>query len=87
MIKSAIICEGATEETIVDLLLTNECLIIENDGSLLEDKIIRTRSADNFANRHLGFSFSGPIEVYRILDSKKERFNLSNKIKKCRMVN
>ena len=82
MIKNAILCEGSAEEAIIELLLMNNCLIIENDESLLNEGPIRTRSADQFVNKHLGFSFKAPINVYRIIDSKNENFNLSKKNQK-----
>lgn len=48
MIKNAILCEGSAEEAIIELLLMNNCLIIENDDSLLNEGPIRTRSADHY---------------------------------------
>ncbi|OFK62056.1 hypothetical protein HMPREF2811_10660 [Globicatella sp. HMSC072A10] len=87
MIKNAILCEGSAEEAIIELLLMNNCLIIENDESLLNEGPIRTRSADQFVNKHLGFSFKATINVYRIIDSKNEKFNLSKKIKRFLKVN
>lgn len=81
MIKNVIFCEGSAEEAIIELLLMNNCLIIENDESLLNENPIRTRSADQFIKKHLGFSFKAPINVYRIIDSKNENFSLSKKNK------
>ncbi len=72
----AIICEGAAEEAIIDILLDNNCLIFERK-ELIEEQVIRCRSADSFENRYLKREFSGKISVIRVLDSRRERFRLS----------
>ena len=72
----AVICEGAAEEAVIDLLLDKHLLIFERE-ELLEESIIRCRNAKSFENRYLRKSFDDKISVLRILDSRKERFNLS----------
>ena len=38
---SAIICEGAAEEAIIEILLENHCIIIENDEYLITNASTR----------------------------------------------
>lgn len=79
MNKNAIICEGAAEEAIIEVLLDNSLLLIENNEYLLEDGPIRVRSAEEFCERYLGNDFEGKVEVYRILDSRSEKFNFKTR--------
>lgn len=72
----ACICEGSAEQAIMELLLDNNKLRFSREG-LLEEKIIRERSAKAFEQRYLRKGFSKTITVLRILDSKKEKFKLS----------
>lgn len=46
----ACICEGSAEHAIMDILKDNNLLMF---NELLEDKIIRTRSANEFESKHL----------------------------------
>ncbi len=72
----AIICEGIAEETIINILLDNDCLIFDRKD-LLEEKVLRCRSAETFEERYLRREFSEKISVIRVLDSRRERFRLS----------
>ncbi|WP_121628249.1 hypothetical protein [Poseidonibacter antarcticus] len=72
----ACICEGNAEQAIMELLLDSNKLIFNND-QLLENEIIRCRAAKEFEKRYLRKGFSEKITVLRILDSRKENFNLS----------
>jgi len=72
----ACICEGSAEQAIMELLLDSNKLIFSNE-QLLEEEIIRVRGAKKFEKRYLRKSFSEKITVLRILDSRKENFNLS----------
>lgn len=72
----AVICEGAAEEAVIDLLIDEHLLVFERED-LLEESILRCRNAKSFENRYLRKSFDDKISVLRILDSRKERFNLS----------
>ncbi len=72
----AIICEGAAEEAIIDILLDNHLLIFERDN-MLENEVIRTRSARSLEINHLRMCFDEKISIIRILDSRKENFRLS----------
>lgn len=72
----ACIAEGNSERAILDILLENHCLIFEYE-QLIEEKVLNCRKASVFENRYLGKRFDSEITVYRILDSRRERFALS----------
>ena len=72
----ACIAEGTAEEVIINILLDNHLLIFERED-LIEERVLRERSASSFENRHLRKGFDGSITVFRILDSRRENFNLS----------
>lgn len=75
---SAIICEGSAEQAIIEILLENNCIIVEKDEYLINNGPIRIRSAKNFCDTYLGKSFGSKIDLYRIIDSKNERFNFGS---------
>lgn len=72
----ACICEGGAERAILDLLLDNHQLIFERED-LIEEEVLRCRSGKEFEERYLRKGFKEKITIYRILDSRGERFNLS----------
>lgn len=72
----ACICEGSAEQAIMELLLDDNKLIFTSE-QLLEEEIIRNRSAKDFERRFLRKGFNEQITVLRILDSRKENFKLS----------
>lgn len=72
----ACICEGGAERAILDLLLDDHRLIFERED-LIEEELLRCRNARDFERKHLKKSFSEKITVYRILDSRSEKFKLS----------
>ena len=72
----ACICEGGAERAILDLLLDNHKLIFERED-LIEEEILRCRSGKEFEKRYLRKGFADQITIYRILDSRSEKFNLS----------
>ena len=72
----ACICEGSAEQAIIELLLDNDKLIFTYDD-MLEGEVIRCRSARNFEKQYLRKGFTEKITVLRILDSRREQFNLS----------
>ena len=76
----ACICEGSAEQAIMELLLDSDKLIF-NNNQLLEEEIIRCRSAKIFEQKYLRKGFNKKITVLRILDSRKENFNLSKAYK------
>ncbi len=72
----ACICEGNAEMAIIDLLLDHELLIF-NREDMLEEEVIKCRSAGAFETRYLRKGFTDKISVIRILDSRREYFKLS----------
>lgn len=72
----ACICEGSAESAIIDILVDNELLIF-NREEMLEEQVIRCRSAKNFEKEYLSKEFDAPISIIRILDSRRENFHLS----------
>ena len=71
----ACICEGSAESVIVNKLLDEGKLIFSRDD-LLDNEVLRCRSASKFEDRYLGKGFTKKIAVYRILDSRREDFKL-----------
>lgn len=76
----ACICEGSAERAIIELLLDDNKLKFTSEN-LLEEEIIRHRSAKEFEKRYLRKGFSEQITVLRILDSRNENFKLSKAYK------
>lgn len=72
----ACICEGAAEQAVIELLLDADKLIFTYEN-MLEGEVIRCRGAKNFEDQYLRKGFTDKITVLRILDSRKENFNLS----------
>ncbi|MDR4024604.1 MAG: hypothetical protein Q3W97_07510 [Clostridium sp.] len=72
----ACICEGSAEEAIIDILVDNDLLIFKRE-EMLEECVIRCRSAKRFEERYLRKGFEEQISVIRILDSRREEFRLS----------
>ena len=72
----ACIAEGGAETAILELLLDHHLLIFERD-KLIDEKILSCRSANAFESRYLRLGFEGKITVFRVLDSRRENFNLS----------
>jgi len=72
----ACICEGASEQAIMELLLDSDKLIF-NSEQLLDEEIIRIRDAKKFEQKYLRKGFNKTITVLRILDSRNENFKLS----------
>ncbi len=83
----ACICEGAAEQAIIELLLDADKLTFTYDN-LLEGEVIRCRNAKNFEQRYLRKGFTDKITVLRILDSRRENFQLSKAYEpKIKVVN
>ena len=72
----ACIAEGAAETAIIDILLDHHLLIFDRE-EMLDEQVLRCRSASVFESRYLRKGFSDKITVYRILDSRREKFCLS----------
>lgn len=60
----ACICEGSAEEAIIDILVDNDLLIF-NREEMLEERVIRCRSAKRFEERYLRkcLTFGGRYNV------------------------
>ena len=71
----ACICEGAAEHAIMDILLDADLLIFPRE-EILEESVIRCRDGKKFEQKYLRKGFSKKISVIRILDSRKEKFNI-----------
>ena len=67
----ACICEGAAEQAVIELLLDSNKLIFRYDD-MLENEVIRYRSAQKFEERYLRKGFTEKITILRILDSHRE---------------
>lgn len=76
----ACLCEGTAEEVIVSKLLGANLLIFTKED-LLDGELIRTRGGESFERRYLKRGYTGKITVLRVLDSRRERFVLSNAYK------
>ena len=72
----ACICEGASERAITDLLLDNQLLRFDRE-MMLEEKVLRCRSSQEFEKKYLRKGFTQKITIVRILDSRREMFRLS----------
>ena len=77
----ACICEGSAEAAIIDVLVDNNLLIFTRED-MLEESVIRCRSAKTFEERFLRKGFKDQISVIRILDSRREEFRLSRAYEK-----
>ena len=77
----ACICEGSAESAIIDILVDNNLLIFTRED-MLEENVIRCRSAKTFEERFLRKGFKDQISVIRILDSRREEFRLSKAYEK-----
>ena len=72
----ACIAEGSAEAEIINILMDHHLLIFEREN-LLDETVLRSRSASSFESRYLRMGFEGKITVFRILDSRRENFKLS----------
>lgn len=72
----ACICEGAAEKAIMDLLIDNDRLIFSR-RDLLDEEVLRCRSGKKFEEKYLRKGFTDKITVFRILDSRREKFQIS----------
>ena len=72
----ACICEGAAEAAIIDTLLEHGQLIFTRD-EMLEEQVLRCREGKKFEARYLRKGFEDKISIIRILDSRRENFQLS----------
>lgn len=69
------ICEGAAEEAIINILLKNNCLKFSKENLVGRD-ITRLRKASEIESSFLHRDYTKPVHILRILDSRREKFNL-----------
>jgi hypothetical protein len=68
-------CEGAAESAIIDILIDSDNLIFSR-SNMLDEQVIRCRSAEKFEERYLRKGFDQQISVIRILE--KQTFRMEN---------
>lgn len=83
----AVLCEGAAEQAIMNVLLDYDCLIFKKE-ELIEEKPLRIRSVSHFEASYLRKNFKDKISIIRILDSRNENFKISKAYKhKINVIN
>ena len=60
----ACICEGGAEDTIINLLLEHDLLIVTKE-ELIEEQTLSCRSAKEFEKRYLRKEYSEKVSVIR----------------------
>lgn len=73
----ACICEGGAETTIMDILLDNQLLIFDRE-QLIDESVFPRTSVKEFERRYLRAEYDQGIIILRIIDSRSEKFKLSN---------
>lgn len=69
----ACICEGSAEEAIIDILVDNDLLIF-NREEMLEERVIRCRSAKRFEERYLRKGFDEQMINLSVLEKNQANF-------------
>ncbi len=72
----ACICEGGAETAIMDILLDNDKLIF-NREQMIEERVLPRTSVKEFERRYLRMAYDQKILIFRVIDSRREEFNLS----------
>ena len=72
----ACICEGGAETAIMDILIDNDLLIF-NREQLIDECVLKRTSVREFEERYLRREYDQRILILRIIDSRREEFNLS----------
>lgn len=72
----ACICEGGAETVIMDILLDNDLLIFKRE-QLIDEIVLPRTSVKEFQNRYLRLQYDQRILILRVIDSRREKFNLS----------
>lgn len=75
----ACICEGGAETAIMDILLDNDLLLF-NREQMIEESVLPRTSVKEFERRYLRMAFDQKILILRVIDSRREEFNLSKRI-------
>lgn len=79
----ACICEGGAETVIMNMLLDNDLLIF-NRQQLIDEEVLKRMSAKEFQKNYLHFAYDKKIIILRIIDSRSEKFPLSE-IYRCQV--
>ena len=74
------ICEGRAEEDLINYLLEHDQLIFKR-SDLIFGKITRIRAAKKIQEDFLSLDFEKPVFIFRIVDSKSEKFRLDSVFK------
>ena len=69
------ICEGRAEEDLINYLLDHDRLIFKR-SDLIFGKVTRSRGVKKIQDEYLSLDFEKPVFIFRIVDSKNERFKL-----------
>ena len=69
------ICEGATEQAIIELLLDHNSLVFAHDN-LVGREVTRKRKSSEIQSSFLNRAYQRRVNILRILDSKKDSFKL-----------
>lgn len=69
------ICEGAAEEAVIDLMLDANRLIFHRE-QLIDGGVTRKRKACDIETEYLHRDYEKPVNIIRVLDSRKESFKL-----------
>ena len=69
------ICEGAAEQTIIELLLDHNSLAFAHDN-LVGREVTRKRKSSEIQSSFLNRAYQRRVNILRILDSKKDSFKL-----------
>lgn len=74
------ICEGTAEEEVINWLLEEDRLLFSRDHIIgkTRGKVTRTRKARKIESEILSYDFDKDVVIFRIVDSKNEKFELGN---------
>lgn len=70
-----IICEGTAEEVVIKKLIDADALIFPQEDVI---EVTRTRKASEIQANYLSYDFPWPVCIMRVLDSRKESFQLGS---------
>jgi len=73
--KILCLCEGSSEEGIMNLLIDNDELIFKKE-QLIQKKVHRRISVRKVEKKFLGYDYGENLVILRIIDSANEQFNL-----------
>lgn len=80
------ICEGNTERAIMDVLLDNDKLVFSREH-LVNGEVIKRTTTQSLINNYLQHDYEKELLIFRILDSKRERFSLPKAYDRYRVFN